>query len=86
MLRPSLISDSSQPHELQHSRLSVHGILQAGIFEWVVLGVSTGDPTHDKVMRRDLTGKESQVSRGPLSEHLPETKICLLTVCYTIPF
>ena len=34
-------------------------------------GASTGDPTHDKVMRRDLTGKVSQVSRGPLPEHLP---------------
>ena len=30
-----------------------------------------GDPTHDKVMRRDLTSKASQVSRGPLPEHLP---------------
>ena len=57
--------DSSPPGS------SVHGILWARIPEWVVLGVSTGDPTHDKVMRRDLTGKESQVSRGPLSEHLP---------------
>ena len=34
-------------------------------------GDSTGDPTHDKAMRRDLTGKASQVSMGPLSEHLP---------------
>ena len=52
----------------------------------MVLGASMGDPTHDKVMRRGLMGRASQVSRGPLSEHLPETKICLLTVCYTIPF
>ena len=37
----------------------------------VVPGASTGDPTHDKVMRRDLMGKASQVSRGPLPEHLP---------------
>ena len=36
-----------------------------------LLGASTGDPTHDKVMRRGLMGKVSQVSRGPLSEHLP---------------
>ena len=45
-------------------------------------GASTGDPTHDKVMRRGLTGKASQVSRGPLSEHLPRNQnlsvYCLL--------
>ena len=45
-------------------------------------GASTGDPTHDKVMRRDLTGKASQVSRGPLPEHLPRNQnlsvYCLL--------
>ena len=34
-------------------------------------GASMGDPTHDKVMQRGLTGKASQVSRGPLPEHLP---------------
>ena len=33
---------------------------------------STGDPTHDKVMRRDLVGKAIQV----LSEY-PKTRICL---------
>ena len=47
-----------------------------------VLGASTGDLTHDKVMRRDLTGKGSQVSRGPLPEHPPRNQIlsvyCLL--------
>ena len=47
-----------------------------------VPGASTGDPTHDKVMQRDLTGKASQVSRGPLSEHLPRNEnlsvYCLL--------
>ena len=44
-----------------------------------------GDPTHDNVMRRDLKGKASQVSRGPLPElllllHLPppKTRVCLL--------
>ena len=45
-------------------------------------GASTGDPTHDKVMRRDLTGKASQVSRGPLPEHLlpkPESA-CLIVL------
>ena len=45
-------------------------------------GASTGDPTHEKVMRRDLTGKASQVSRGPLPEHLPRNQnlsvYCLL--------
>ena len=35
-------------------------------------GASTGDPTHDKVMRRDLVGKAIQV----LSEY-PKTRICL---------
>ena len=51
-----------------------------------VPGASTGDPTHDKVMRRDLTGKVSQVSRGPLPEHLPpKTRVCLpyCTVLFT---
>ena len=47
-----------------------------------MLGASTGDPTHDKVTWRDLTGKASQVSRGPLSEHLPRNQnlsvYCLL--------
>ena len=50
--------------------------------EYSVPGASTGDPTHDKVMRRDLMGKASQVSRGPLSEHLPRNQnlsvYCLL--------
>ena len=45
-------------------------------------GASTGDPTQDKVMRRDLTGKVSQVSRGPLPEHLLQNQklsvYCLL--------
>ena len=45
-------------------------------------GASTGDPTHDKVMWRGLMGKENQVSRGPLSEHLPQNQnlsvYCLL--------
>ena len=45
-------------------------------------GASTGDPTHDKVMWRDLMGKASQVSRGPLPEHLPRNQnlsvYCLL--------
>ena len=36
-----------------------------------VPGASTGDATHDKVIWRDLMGKASQVSRGPLPEHLP---------------
>ena len=41
-----------------------------------------GDPIHDKVMQRDLTGKASQVSSGPLPEHLPRNQnlsvYCLL--------
>ena len=40
-------------------------------FQRKVPGASTGDPTRDKVMQRGLMGKASQVSRGPLSEHLP---------------
>ena len=47
-----------------------------------VPGASTGDPTHDKVMWRDLRGKASQVSRGPLPERLPSNQnlsvYCLL--------
>ena len=46
-----------------------------------MLGART-DLTHDKVMRRDLTGKASQVTRGPLSEHQPQNQnlsvYCLL--------
>ena len=37
-------------------------------------GVSTGDPSHDKVMQRDLAGKADQVSRGPLPKHLPQNQ------------
>ena len=48
----------------------------------LMLGASPGDPTHDKVMWRDLMGKASQVSRGPLPEHLPRNQnlsvYCLL--------
>ena len=46
-------------------------------------GASTGDPTHDKVMRRDLTGKADQDSRDPLEllEHLPQKSE---SVCLTI--
>ena len=47
-----------------------------------VPAASTEDPAHDKVRRRDLTGKASQVSRGPLPEHLPQNQnlsgYCLL--------
>ena len=60
--------------------------IQRGFQEWPqrasLPGASTGDPTHDKVMRRGLMGKASQVSRGPLSEHLPRNQnlsvYCLL--------
>ena len=51
-------------------------------FESALPGASTGDPTHDKVMQTDLMGKASQVSRGPLPEHLPQNQnlsvYCLL--------
>ena len=49
-------------------------------------GASKGDPTDDKVMQSDLMGKVSQVSRGPLPEHLPpKTRVCLpyCTVLFT---
>ena len=37
---------------------------------------------------RDLTGKADQDSRDSLNllEHLPQTKICLSTVYYVMPF
>ena len=47
-------------------------------------GASTQDPTHDKVMRRDLTGKADQDSRDSLDllKHLPQNQnlsvYCLL--------
>ena len=39
-------------------------------------GASTGDPTHDKVMWRDLMSKADQDSRDPLDllEHLPQNQ------------
>ena len=40
------------------------------VWDHMVLGASTGDSTHDKVMWRDLMGKASQISKGPLPEHL----------------
>ena len=66
--------------------------IQRGFQEWPqrasLPGASTGDPTHDKVMRRGLMGKVSQASGSPcvfLSIY-PKTKICLFAVCYTIVF
>ena len=51
-----------------------------------VPGASKGDPTDDKVMQTDLMGKVSQVSRGPLPEHLPRNQnlsaYCLLTILF----
>ena len=48
-------------------------------------GASTGDLTHDKVMRRDLVGKVYQGSRDPLDllEHLPPKpeSVCLTILC-----
>ena len=54
--------------------------VQPPIWEDPMPGASTQDPTHDKVMRRDLTGKADQDSRDSLDllEHLPHTKICLV--------
>lgn len=47
---------------------------------------STGDPTHDKVMWRDLMARRVR-SQGVLCLSIyPETKICLFTVCYAILF
>ena len=47
-------------------------------------GASTGDPTHDKVMRRDLTGKVDQDSRDPLDllEYLPQNLSILLSYAF----
>ena len=56
-----------------------------GVGDGQVPEASTGDPTYDKVMWRGLMGKVSQVSRGPLSEHLPWNQN-LFTLCYTILF
>ena len=43
-----------------------------------------GDPSHDKVMSRDLMSKVDQDSRDPLDllEHLPQNQN--LSVCLTI--
>ena len=37
-----VMSDSLQPHGLQATSSSVHGILQARILEWVAIHVSRG--------------------------------------------
>ena len=77
VVKDSFLSDSLQPHELQHSRLSVHGILQAGILEWVATSSSR---------RCSRTGiKPSspalQVDSFPQSHRKKAT--CIL--CYSIP-
>ena len=43
-----------------------------------MLGASTGDPTQDKVMRKGLMGKASQVSRDPLPRNQNLSVYCLL--------
>ena len=47
-------------------------------------GASTGDPTHDKVMRRDLTGKADQDPRDPLDllEHVPQNQNLSILLSY----
>ena len=47
----------------------------------VVPGVSTGDPTHDKVMRKDLTGQgESGLKGSSAWASAPKPKsVCLLS-------
>ena len=44
--------------------------------KFIVSGASTGDPTHDKVMVGDLTGKADQDSRDSLDllEHRPQNQ------------
>ena len=42
VLSSSVVSDSLQPQGLQPTRLSVHGILQARILEWVAMPSSRG--------------------------------------------
>ena len=52
----------------------------------MVLGASTGDPTHDKVMWRDLMGKAIQASGVPLGfpEHLTQKPACLIVLCFPL--
>ena len=38
----SVLSDSLRPHGLQSTRLSIHGIFQARILEWVAISFSRG--------------------------------------------
>ena len=61
----------------------VEALFHGGVLREIPLpGSSPGDPTHDMVMHRDLTGNASQVSSGPLPEHLPRNQnlsvYCLL--------
>ena len=61
----------------------VEALFRGGVFREIPLqGASTGDLTREMVMRRDLTGNASQVSSGPLPEHLPRNQnlsvYCLL--------
>ena len=62
--------------------MALQALLYIGFSRQELPGASTGDPIYDKVMRRDLMGKASPVSRGPLPEHLPRNQnlsvYCLL--------
>ena len=76
VLKPSFMSDSLQPHELQHSRLSVHGILQAGILEWV----ATTSSRRYSTTAIKPSSPALDVDSFPQS---PGTATCIL--CYSIP-
>ena len=59
-------------------------ILSLGFPVYSMLRASTGDPTHDKVMWRGLTGKADKDSRDPLDllEHLPPNQNLSIFLSY----
>ena len=57
-VRCSVVSDSLRSHELSPARLSVHGILQARILEWVAISFSRGSfQLRDRTWVSPTTGK-----------------------------
>ena len=72
----------------------MNGLFLLGIVSWrfiyvVVPGASTGDPIHDKVIWRTPVKHGGSGLEGlpwTCSSIYPETKICLSTVYYIMPF
>ena len=61
----------------------VYGVRKCSSFILLLPGSSTGDATHDKGHEEEAwQAKASQISMGPLPEHLPQNQN-LFTICYS---